>query len=296
VTAKSEPLNVLTAAEQEALSGLPDFDDGQQLEYLSLSETELALATSRHSFYAQVYCVLQIGYFKAKRAFFRFDWSGVENDCTFVLSRHFHGEAFDTLASYEKCMIHPVGQVDLQVIIDEKPNIDRIVALLGLKEMTQGTLIRKLCTYTTPNPTWRAIFEFDKLIRSIYTLRYLRDPQLERTVHSSQNRIESYHQRRSAIAPVGGKKELAGRTDIELEISNQCGRLIANAIIYRNSAILSRLLTWYEASGIRRHETLPDGAGVVASAISLASRVTHGRRGRLNRAAARASRVRDRPR
>ena len=155
----------------------------------------------------------------------------------------------DTLASYEKCLIHPVGQVDLQVIMDEKPNIDRIVATLGLKEMTQGTLIRKLCTYTMPNPTRRAIFEFDKLIRSIYTLRYLRDPQLERTVHRSQNRIESYHQLRSAIAQVGGKKELAGRTDIELEISNQCGRLIANAIIYCNSAILSRLLTRYEVSG-----------------------------------------------
>ena len=62
-----------------------------------------------------------------------------------------------------------------------QPNIDRIVATLGLKEMTQGTLIRKLCTYTPPNPTRRAIFEFDKLVRSIYTLRYLRDPQLERT-------------------------------------------------------------------------------------------------------------------
>ena len=113
--------------------------------------------------------------------------------------------------------------------------------------MTQGTLIRKLCTYTAPNPTRRAIFEFDKLIRSIYTLRYLRDPQLQRNVHRSQNRIESYHQLRSAIAQVGGKKELTGRT--EIEISNQCARLIANAIIYYNSAILSQLLTKYEASG-----------------------------------------------
>ena len=118
--------------------------------------------------------------------------------------------------------------------------------------MTQGTLIRKLCTYTKPNPTRRAIFEFDKLVRSIYTLRYLRDPQLERNVHRSQNRIESYHQLRSTIAQVGGKKELTGRTDIEIEISNQCGRLIANAIIYYNSAILSRLLTKYEAS--RQHQ------------------------------------------
>jgi hypothetical protein len=37
------------------------------------------------------------------------------------------------------------------------------------------------------------------LIRSLYTLRYLRDPQLQRDVHRSQNRIESYHRLRSAI-------------------------------------------------------------------------------------------------
>ena len=155
----------------------------------------------------------------------------------------------DDPALYEKCLIQPVGQVGLDAIVNEKPDMDRIVATLGLKEMTQGTLIRKLCTYTAPNPTRRAIFEFDKLVRSIYTLRYLRDPQLERNVHRSQNRIESYHQLRSAIAQVAGKKELTGRTDIEIEISNQCARLIANAIIYYNSAILSRLLTKFEAAG-----------------------------------------------
>ena len=49
-------------------------------------------------------------------------------------------------------------EIDLQAIADEKANIDQIVATLGLKEMTQGTLIRKLCTYTAPNPTRRAIY------------------------------------------------------------------------------------------------------------------------------------------
>ncbi len=151
----------------------------------------------------------------------------------------------DDVSLYEKFLIRPVGQVDLPAIANETTNIDQIVATLGLKEMTQGTLIRKLCTYTQPNPTRRAIFEFDKLVRSIYTLRYIRNPQLQRDVQRSQNWLESYHQLRAAIAQVGGKKELTGKTDIEIEISNQCARLIANAIIYYNSAILSRLLTRY---------------------------------------------------
>lgn len=66
----------------------------------------------------------------------------------------------------------------MELISREKSNLDRIVATLGLKEMTQGTLIRKLCTYTTTNPTRQAVFEYDRLIRSIYTLKYLRDPQM----------------------------------------------------------------------------------------------------------------------
>lgn len=122
----------------------------------------------------------------------------------------------------------------------------------GLKEMTQGTLIRKLCTYTTASPTRQAVFEYDRLVRSIYTLKYLRDPQLERNIRRSPNRIESYHQLRSAVAKVGGKKELTGKNDIETGISNQCGRLISNAIVYYNSAILSRLLERLEAEGNER--------------------------------------------
>lgn len=152
-------------------------------------------------------------------------------------------------STYEKCQIQPAGQIDLDLITREKNNLDRIVATLGLKEMTQGTLIRKLCTYTTANPTRQAVFEYDRLVRSIYTLKYLRDPQLERNIRRSQNRIESYHQLRAAVSKVGGKKELTGKNDLETEISNQCGRLISNAIVYYNSAILSRLLERLEAEG-----------------------------------------------
>jgi len=59
-------LTILSEAEQFALYGVPDFDDAQRLDYLSLSEAELALASRRPTPTAQVYCVLQIGYFKAK--------------------------------------------------------------------------------------------------------------------------------------------------------------------------------------------------------------------------------------
>ena len=100
--------------------------------------------------------------------------------------------------------------------------------------MSQSTLVRKLCALPQHNPARKAVFEFDKLVRSIYTLDYLRNPQLQRDVHRSQNRIEAYHQLRAAIAQVGGKKQLIGSTDLDVAITNQCGRLTASVIIAYN--------------------------------------------------------------
>jgi TnpA family transposase len=150
---------------------------------------------------------------------------------------------------YADFLIQPVGQIDRQLIAAEKSNLDHIAATLGLKEMSQSVLVRKICTLSGHHRTRKALFEYDKLIRTIYTLRYLRDPQLQRDVHLSENRIESYHQLRSTIAQVNGKKELTGRTDLDVDVSNQCGRLIANVVIAYNSMLLSGLLSRYLASG-----------------------------------------------
>ena len=98
VTSRNKLLTILSDIERYALYGLPDFDDRQQFEYLSLSEAELVLACSRPNLYAQVYCVLQIGYFKAKHAFFRFTWDEVQEDCVFVLSHYFNGRVFEQKA------------------------------------------------------------------------------------------------------------------------------------------------------------------------------------------------------
>jgi TnpA family transposase len=155
----------------------------------------------------------------------------------------------DDLKNYGNQIICPVGQINRQLIEEEWPNIRRIIAALGLKEISQSILMKKLCTYTTDSRTRKAIFEYDKLIRSIYTLKYFQDRTMQRDIHRSRNRIEAYHQLRAVIASAYGKKQLMGKSDREVEISNQCGRMIANAIIHYNSAILSRLKVKYEAEG-----------------------------------------------
>jgi TnpA family transposase len=167
-----------------------------------------------------------------------------------VQSKHLYADA--DRPEYKKYKIQPVGVINRSLIEEEWLNLQRIIATLGLKETTQSTLVKKLCTYQQDQKTRDALFEFDKLIRSIHTLKCLLDPSIQRNTHRSQNRVEAYHQLRSEIAQAYGKKQLLGKTNSALEISNQCGRLVACAIIHYNSAILSKLYEKYKAEGNNR--------------------------------------------
>lgn len=89
----NERLTILSEAEKTALYGIPSFDDFQRIEFLAMTEAERSLALQRRGILKQVYCLLQIGYFKAKQAFFQFSLDDVPpEDVTFLLQRYFPGK------------------------------------------------------------------------------------------------------------------------------------------------------------------------------------------------------------
>lgn len=88
--ASNKRLTILTEEAHSALYDLPDFDDSLREEYLLLSESEKMLAFSRADFTEQVYCTLQIAYFKAKQFFFNFTLHEVsDSNISFILDRYF---------------------------------------------------------------------------------------------------------------------------------------------------------------------------------------------------------------
>ena len=145
-------------------------------------------------------------------------------------------------SAYKKFLVKPVGQLCKKIILDEKENLDRIVASLALKDISQSILVRKLCHLSPRNKTRKAVFEYNKLIRDIYTFNCILNPQILVDVHRSQNRVEAYHNLRAAIAKTGGRKALLGQTDLEVAISNKCGRLLASCVIYHNADVQSCIL------------------------------------------------------
>ncbi|MBX9798181.1 MAG: DUF4158 domain-containing protein, partial [Burkholderiaceae bacterium] len=86
----NERLTILSEAEKTALYGIPEFDDFQRMEFFAMTEPERSLALQRRGILKQVYCLLQIGYFKAKQAFFQFSLDDVpQEDISFLLQRYF---------------------------------------------------------------------------------------------------------------------------------------------------------------------------------------------------------------
>ena len=145
-------------------------------------------------------------------------------------------------------LIKPSRKVLESLICSEWPNIQRIMASLAQKDVTQATVVRKLSAYARQNRTKKALAELDNICRTLYILDYIDDVVLRQSVQKALNRGEAYHRFRRAIAYVNSGK-FRVKTESEQQIWNECSRLIANAVIYYNTALLSRIYEQKQAAG-----------------------------------------------
>ncbi|MFM0454149.1 Tn3 family transposase [Paraburkholderia nemoris] len=141
---------------------------------------------------------------------------------------------------YGNWVIKPSRKAYDELIVREWPNVQRIMVSLAQKDVTQATIVRKLSSYVRQNQTKKALWELDNLCRTRYILRFINDVNLRQAVQKALNRGEAYHRLRRAIAYVNGGK-LRVHTEAEQQLWNECSRLIANAIIHYNTALLSRV-------------------------------------------------------
>ena len=85
------------------------------------------------------------------------------------------------------------------------------------------------------------IFVFFCIIAHVlYILDFIDDVELRQGVQKALNRGEAYHRLRRVVAFVNGGK-FSAQTEVEHQIWNECSWLITNAVIYYNTALLSRV-------------------------------------------------------
>jgi len=102
-----------------------------------------------------------------------------------------------------------------------------------------------------------------RILRTLYILDFIDDPALRKSVQKALNRGEAYHRMRRAISYVNSGK-FRVKTEGEQQIWNECSRLVANAIIFYNTALLSRVYELKLAAGDQAAIAILRGTSPVA--------------------------------
>ena len=107
------------------------------------------------------------------------------------------------------------------------------------------------------NQTKKALWELENICRTIHILDFIDDPLLRQGVQKALNRGEAYHRFRNAITFANGGR-FRVKTEAEQQLWNECTRLIANAIIYYNTVLISRVyeqrLTVYDEEALEHNK------------------------------------------
>jgi len=117
----------------------------------------------------------------------------------------------------------------------------RFVTTIKLKVSTASQLFKRLNSYSKQNPLMEALKEYGKIIKTIAILKYLDDVEHRQVIEKQQNKIESTHRIKKAIALNGG--DFTQPTKEEQDIAEGCRRLIVNLVLCYNYAVLSMKLS-----------------------------------------------------
>jgi TnpA family transposase len=156
---------------------------------------------------------------------------------------------FKPLSHYENLLIQPGYQTKTALIIEKWPEIQSVLASILLHDSKQENIIRILSSHDFKSDLKDAIWELNNIQKSIHILKFIDDPDYRRNIRTSLNRGEAYNLLLKMVMDVGGG-DFRGRSELEVEIWNECTRIITLVIICYNMHILSKL---YE-DAIRRND------------------------------------------
>lgn len=147
---------------------------------------------------------------------------------------------FGKKEDYEGFLVKPTQFINEQLIIDEEDNIKRLMASFLTGQVAPSIIMQKMSSKAYTSKTKTAMVQYNNIEKSLHILRMIHDPGFRYSLTLALNRGESYNTLYRAITLLNNG-ELRGKSEIEMEIWNQCTRLIAAIIHYHNTYIINSL-------------------------------------------------------
>lgn len=156
--------------------------------------------------------------------------------------------SFKDPSFYENDFLKPLKKFDTPLIEELSPSLQHVFASLLMRRTSHHVIVKKLSSMKKTHKLIKALEEYNKILHDMHVLQCINDPSRRKAIRISLNRGEGYHQLEGKIMSVNDNK-LRGSGELELSISNECIRLIANCIIYYNAYLLSELYRIHEELG-----------------------------------------------
>ena len=114
--------------------------------------------------------------------------------------------------------------------------------------MTPSTILRRLGSESVKNKLYFAFRELGRVIRTMFLLRYINDPEMRRTIHAATNKSEQFNDFAKWL--MFGGDVIAENLRHEQRKVIKYNQLVANMVILYNVQWMSRKLKELQA---KRH-------------------------------------------
>ena len=139
-------------------------------------------------------------------------------------------------------VIVPSRTINRKLIVKYWDDILRFMATIKLRHSSASQLFKRLSSYASDHPLYKALKEFGRLLKTQFILTYYDDLELRQRIEKQLNKVELSNRFSKAVFFANNQEFQNGSSD-EQEISTACMVLIQNAIVLWNTLYLSQRLS-----------------------------------------------------
>ncbi|MBU9599502.1 Tn3 family transposase [Burkholderia multivorans] len=138
--------------------------------------------------------------------------------------------------------------IDWELIERHYPDIMRVAVSIKAARMTPSAILRRLGSESSKNKLYFAFRELGRVIRTLFLLKYLNDPELRRTIHAATNKSEQFNDFAQWLM-FGGEGVIAENVRHEQRKVIKYNHLVANMVVLHNVQWMSRKLKELQQKG-----------------------------------------------
>ena len=126
----------------------------------------------------------------------------------------------------------------------------RVAVSIRTGNILPSDILQRLNSSSRKNKLSFGFRELDRVLRTIFLLRYLSDGELRRTIQAATNKSERFNQFVQWVS-FGGHSVIAENTRDEQRKFVKYNHLVANLLVFHNIVTLSRALERLHADGLK---------------------------------------------